>query len=332
MLSTVIIGAGGIADKHVKSLNRIPDVRVIGVIDPNPANAKKIAQQCGAPIIDDLNQVIDDADMIHLLTPPSKRVDYARLAMEKGRHVFCEKPVAVTLADAKILHDLALKNKVKFMTAFNMRFRPGYKILQDAVLSGKLGDIISVWIHRTGPGSGFKSSLGDSWRTDADLACGMTIESLSHDIDMIRGLGLEISGVSANTLASRADLPQFDNNTQAFMTLRGGGQVNICASWSSHLPFASRGVIGTRGTAIIEGSGFFDFTKFRMLCDDMEYEQVLKVNDPFDIESYYSENLHFINCLKNGREPEVTAENGLKALEISLAMLRSDREKRVIDL
>lgn len=332
MLKTVIIGAGHIAGKHVKSLNRISDVQVAGVIDPNPVNAANIASQCNAPVISDLRDVLAEIDMIHLLSPPSRRVEYARLAMEAKKHVFCEKPIAVSLADARQLCELADRNQVKFMTAFNMRFRPGYRMLQDAVLSGKLGEIIGIWIHRTGPGSGFKSSLGDTWRTDANLACGMTIESLSHDIDMIRGLGMEITGVSASTLASRADLPQFDNNTQAFMQLANGGQVNICASWSSHLPYGSRGVIGTKGTAVIEGSGFFDFINFRILCDDMQYEQSFKVNDPFDDESYYRENLHFIECLQQNRQPEVGAENGLKALEVSLAMLRSDREKCFIDI
>ncbi|MCL2069038.1 MAG: Gfo/Idh/MocA family oxidoreductase [Oscillospiraceae bacterium] len=320
-MNTAIIGAGNIGRKHTQALLRIPGVSIAGVLDPNPENARSVADLCGARVIDDISDILGHVHMIHLLSPPSKRVEYAGAAMRAQKHVFCEKPLASTAADGEKLRDLAKENNVFFMTAFNMRFRPGYLALQKDVLSGRLGEIISVWSHRVGPGSGFNAPMGDSWRTEPGLVCGMTVESLSHDIDMFRGLGLEIESVAAWVKGSRADLPEFDNNAHLLMRLKNGGSAVINASWSSHLPMSSRGVIGTKGSAVLEGSGFFDFTTYRVVTDSGE--ETIQMNDPFDNESYYTENLHFIECVKTGKPPEINADSGLAALKVSLAALKS---------
>jgi len=170
-LNTVIVGAGGIAQKHMEALARI-GVRIAAVLDPDETAARSLADKCGGRIIKKLDEALDEVQMIHLLSPPSKRLDYARTAMQAGKHVFCEKPMAVIIDDAKEMAKIAAKQKVLFMTGFNMRFRPGYVRLARDILGGKLGDIISVWIHRIGPGSGFNAPLGDSWRTDPNLVCG----------------------------------------------------------------------------------------------------------------------------------------------------------------
>ncbi len=329
-MKTVIIGAGGIAEKHAESINRLPNVKVAGVMDVKYENAKKIADICNSKVVSKLEEVLDEVQMIHLLTPPSKRLEYAEIALKAGKHVLCEKPIAVNMQDAQKLSDLAKENGVLFMTAFNMRFRPGYLKLQEDVLSGRLGDIISIWSHRIGPGSGFKTPLSESWRTDPNLVCGMTIESLSHDIDMFRGLGVEITSVSARVKGVRPELPSFDNNAQVVLGLNNGAGALIHASWASHLPMSSRGVIGTKGTAVVSGAGFFDFMEHRIKTQEMDNEQVTAINDPFDSKSYFEENKYFVECIENGKKPFITAENGVEALKVSLGILESSREQRLI--
>jgi myo-inositol 2-dehydrogenase/D-chiro-inositol 1-dehydrogenase len=332
MIKTAIIGAGGIAEKHAQAVNRLPDIKVISVLDINLNNAYKIAGLCNARVIDRIEDVLDEVDMIHLLTPPSRRLEYAETAMNAGKHILCEKPIAVSLEDAQKLTELSHKNNILFMTAFNMRFRKGYLKLQEDVLSGRLGEIVSIWIQRTGPGSGFRTPLRDSWRTDPELACGMSVESLSHDIDMIRGLGLEITSVFSWVKGTRADLPSFDNNAHVIMGLNNGGSAVVNASWDSHLPMSSRGVIGTKGTAVLSGRGFFDFMEYRIFTDGMEQEDVININDPFDAESYYEENKYFLECIQKNKKPCITAENGLEALKVSLAILESNKKRLPVEI
>jgi myo-inositol 2-dehydrogenase/D-chiro-inositol 1-dehydrogenase len=331
-LKTIIVGAGGIAQKHAEALTRIAGVEIAAVLDPRESNAKSLTEKYGGRVISGLEEALDDAGMIHLLTPPSKRLDYARLAIQAGKHIFCEKPIAASLNDAIEMKRLAHEAGVFFMTGFNMRFRPGYLMLREDVLSGKLGNIISVWSHRIGPGAGFNAPLGDSWRTEPGLVCGMTIESLSHDIDMIRGLGLEIEKVSAWVYGSRQDLPAFDNHAQVVLGLKGGRSGIINASWASHLPMSSRGVIGTKGSAAICGDGFFDFMDYRIKSEASAHEQIIRVNDPFDAESYYTENKHFIECIRTGTPPDIGAENGLESLRACLGIIESARTGKTVEL
>ena len=324
-IKTVFIGAGGIARKHVAALARIEGVKIEAILDPNENSARSLAERCGARVISRLEDVLDEVNIIHLLSPPSKRLDYVRIAAEAGKHIFCEKPISVGIKEAKEMAKIVKEKNILFSTGFNMRFRPGYLRLAKDVLEGKLGDIISVWIHRIGPGSGFRGPLGDSWRTDPNLVCGMTIESLSHDIDMIRGFNLEIETVSAWVKGGRADLPSFDNHAQIQMGLSGGRSALISASWASHLPMASRGVIGTKGTAAICGDGFFDFINYRIKTENMSHEEVVRMNDPFDDVSYYTENKHFIECVEKKEIPLIGIDNGLKALEVSHAILEASK-------
>jgi myo-inositol 2-dehydrogenase/D-chiro-inositol 1-dehydrogenase len=331
-LKTIIIGAGGIAQKHAEALMRIAGVEIAAVLDPRESNAKALAGKYGGRVISGIEEALDDVHMVHLLTPPSKRLDYARLAIRAGKHVFCEKPIAVALDDAIEMTRLAREADVFFMTGFNMRFRPGYLMLQEDVLSGRLGNIISVWSHRIGPGAGFNAPLGDSWRTEPGLVCGMTIESLSHDIDMIQGLGLEIEKVSAWIYGGRSDLPAFDNHAQVVLGLKGGRSGIINASWASHLPMSARGVIGTKGTAAVCGDGFFDFMDYRIKSEASDHEQIIRINDPFDAESYYMENKYFIECIRTNTPPDISAENGLKSLVVSLAIIESARTGKAVEL
>lgn len=75
---------------------------------------------------------------------------------------------------------------VCFMVGFTQRFRRGYKRLWEWMEQGKLGEVVQVYCFRIGPGPGSDGRLNESWRTAAGYVCGMTIESLSHDIDFLQ--------------------------------------------------------------------------------------------------------------------------------------------------
>jgi predicted dehydrogenase len=93
---------------------------------------------------------------------------------------------------------------------------------------------------------------------------------------------------------------------------------------------SSRGVLGTKGTAVLCGDGFFDFMDYRIKTAEMKHEEVIRINDPFDAESYYTENKHFVDCIKKGEQPLTDALNGLAALRISLGILESSRTGKVV--
>lgn len=328
MVNIAIVGAGGIAGKHVDCLQRIPNARIVGVIDIKRERAEAMAAANNAMVYDNLEDCLREVDLVYILTPPSFHRTLAVKAINAGKHVVCEKPISSTLKDAEIMVKTAREAKVKLMIAFNMRFRTGFGRLKKIFDSGELGNLVSFWSQRIGMGVG----QGYNWRTDPELMCGMSIESLSHDIDLIRWIAGDIVDVRANILASRADLPGFDNNANVVFSLANGGTAIIHASWSSHLGINSRGIVGTNGTAFVEGPGLWDLMNLHWQTEDMASEMIEIIDEPLDICSYLAENRHFIDCIMNDIQPTVTGEDGLAALRVSHAILASHRDKMVISL
>ena len=326
MVKIAIVGAGGIANRHVEAIKPIDDASIVAVVDVIKEKAVHLASLCDATAYESMEECLPEVDMVYILTPPSFHRELAVKAIEAGKHTVVEKPIAIELADAEAMVEAAGKANVKLMTAFNMRFRKGFVRLKETVRSGKLGDVINYWSQRLGMGV----SSGINWRTTKGLLCGMSIESLSHDIDMIRWLLGEIKDVRANVVESNKDLPGFDNSANIVLSLEDGGTAIIHASWSSHLGRNSRGIIGTKGTAMVEGNGLWDLTYFHLKTSDMENEIIEVINDKLDVNSYREESRHFIDCVKNDRQPTITGEDGLMALRISHAILTSHRENKVI--
>lgn len=331
-MKTIMIGAGGIAQPHAKAVNEL-GITIAGVLDPNPENAGKMAEKYGAKVIGDISEMIDEVDMIHLVTPPSERLQYVRAAAEAGKHIMIEKPIAITVDDAEKIIACVKKHGVKLLVDFNHRFRDGYRLLKEAVDSGRLGNVISVYAQRLGAGAGFYKGWKPGWRTNPGLMCGMSIESVSHDIDMLLQLIPGVESINANLLGTVEELPDFDNNASVTFTTKGGGIGSIYASWTSHLGYSARGVLGSKGSAMLSGDDLWDFNEFTIKTEDMEFPEVTLVGERFATtayESYLRINRHFKECIERDEEPMITGNDGLRALVFSRAILDSAKAGKAV--
>ncbi len=331
MLKTAIIGAGAIAHSHVQALNTLGNVEVIGVLDVNRENAQRIAVKCNSRVIDRIEDILDKVDMVHVLTPPSTHKDYVLKAVHAKVPVLVEKPIAIDEADAREMIRASKNNRVKLLVGFSHRYRTGYVRLAELVRGGTLGNIINCFSYRLGVGTGFPGyKTGQNWRKDPKFVCGMTIESLSHDIDMLRGLAGEIADVRATTLGTMAELPQFDNNASVAITFTSGAIGVLHASWMSHLGLRTLGVIGSKGSAFLEGDNLWEFQRLRVKTAEMECEIVHNINDHFDNRAFVEENRHFVECILKDMEPATNGDDGLAALQVSHAILKSHCENTVV--
>lgn len=328
MVNIAMIGAGGISKAHAEALKRIGDANIVAVCDVDAQRAEGLAASCGAQAFTDPEACMKEAELVYILTPPSFHKDIAVSAMEQGKHVMIEKPISISLEDAEAIADTAARLNRKAMVGFNMRFRPGYNKLKKLLEEGVLGPVLSYWSQRMGMGS-----QGGTWRTNRKQMSGFTVESISHDIDMIRWLsGSEVASVSGSVANSRSDLPGYDDNCQAVLRMKNGQTASIQASWSSFLEFNTRGIVGLDGTAMIGGKGTWNFDTFRYKTRGMESETVESFDDPLNAEAYYEQNVHFIDCVKNDKTPLMTAVDGFKVLRVSQAILASHRENRTVVL
>lgn len=322
MLKTIIIGAGGIAAQHCEAMKKL-GVEIIGIYDINTDRAKELAARYGSKAVEDLEAEMTRADMVHILTPPSKRTAYVEMAAAKGKHILMEKPAAVTLEDAEAMEACVRKYGVQCMMAFTQRFRKGYRIVKELLDAGKIGDVVQAFCLRVGPGPGFSGTLQDSWRTDRKFVCGMAIESLSHDIDFLRSLVGDIVQVSGKVKGTVAALPEFDNNVDAVLTFANGAVGTLTASWSSHIPYNIKGLIGTKGSVFLQGDDIWDNTKVMISLSDKD-SRTESLDDIFqEGEGYLEENRVFVDCIERGIAVPCDLSVGRKVLEISRKILET---------
>lgn len=148
-----IIGCGGIANgKHLPSLSKLSNVELVAFCDIIPESAEKAAAKYGiegALVCEDYKEVLQDAsiDIVHVLTPNISHAEITIAALEAGKHVMCEKPMAKTAEDAKRMVETAKRTGKKLTIGYNNRFRPDSQHLKNVCAEGELGHIYFAKAH-----------------------------------------------------------------------------------------------------------------------------------------------------------------------------------------
>ena len=145
-----IIGCGGIANgKHMPSLSRVPNARMVAFCDIIPERAEAAAKKYGTPdakVYTDYKELLKDEsiEVVHVLTPNREHADISIDALYAGKHVMCEKPMAKTAADAKRMLDAAKATGKKLTIGYQHRQKPQSQFAKQYVASGELGEIYYV--------------------------------------------------------------------------------------------------------------------------------------------------------------------------------------------
>lgn len=179
-----IVGAGGMARYHVPGF-RSAGADVIALADPNPAAREKTAATHGVPLtyasLDEMLARHGDLDAVSILTPNKFHAPLVIQALKAGKHVFCEKPPALSAADTKMMAETAAKAGLHLQFNFNNRARPESMALMEYIRAGEVGTINSiqaVWARRYGiPGFG-------GWFTDKSVSGGGPVIDLLHMLDL----------------------------------------------------------------------------------------------------------------------------------------------------
>lgn len=142
-----IIGCGGIANnKHMPSLAKLPQVEMVAFCDIIEERARKAAQDFGVPgalVCTDYKELLSrkDIDVVHVLTPNKQHSFITVDALEAGKHVMCEKPMAINSAEAKKMLDAARRTGKKLTIGYQNRFKPETQYLKKCIENGDLGEI-----------------------------------------------------------------------------------------------------------------------------------------------------------------------------------------------
>lgn len=324
-----MIGAGGIARTHAGHLRGMDGVRITAVADPVLERAEALAAECGAQAHTELEPVLDEVDVVYVCSPPTTHRAQVEAAAAAGKHLYIEKPIATTLEDGRAIAAAVSSGSVRAMVGFNNRFRPAFRRWRGLMCGGELGSPLTAWIVRMAPSTPAPNA---NWRTTPGLLCGITIESAAHDIDLVRWAFGEVVSVTGATASSLPELEGFDDSLSAVLRVEDGPAVSLAVSWSSAVSTSSRGVVGTDGAACLMGPDMWRLTELRWArSGEPETVETVDPVEGADL-GYRAASEHFVACLREDREPEVTAHDGLAALEVSLALLASAHDGRTVEL
>lgn len=321
-----LLGAGRIGKVHAKAVTGNPDAVLIAVADALPAAAEAIAGQYGCQVrtIEEI-ETAKDIDAVVICTPTDTHADLIERFSRAGKAVFCEKPIDLDIERVRACIKVVTETKGKLMVGFNRRFDPHFKAVRKAIDEGRIGEVEMVTITSRDPGA----PPIDYIKRSGGIFRDMTI----HDFDMARFLlGEEPVSVCA-TAAVLVDQAigaagDFDSVSVILQTA-SGKQAIISNSRRATYGYDQRiEVHGSKGMVCAENQRPVSIE----IANGDGYTRP-PLHDFFMTrytEAYANEIAGFIAAVETGAPLLPSGADGLAALEIADAALRSVKEKRQV--
>ncbi len=211
MLNIGVLGAGHLGKIHLKLLQQSNHYNLVGFYDPFQENAKKVAKEFGYTLFDSIESLIDAVDVVDIVTPTLSHFDCAKLAIEKGKHIFIEKPITNTLQEAEAIRTLASQKHVRGQVGHVERFNPAFTAVKD-----RIDTPMFIEAHRL--------SEFNPRGTDVPVVLDLMI----HDIDIILSLVKSpVKNVHASGISVISETPDIAN---ARIEFENGCVANLTAS------------------------------------------------------------------------------------------------------
>jgi UDP-N-acetylglucosamine 3-dehydrogenase len=333
MVKVAVIGYGQIGPTHIDAYKQLADVEIAAVCDLDENRAKAAQEKSGAGLcVTDYHEILKrpDIDIISVCIPTYLHAELTIKAAAAGKHVFCEKPMAMRLEDAEAMIEACERANVKLGLGFCRRFDNQWLKMAEIVHSGILGDQIIWRSYATGRGA------PTPWFFNREQGGGPFVDGAVHNYDFAELMLGKVTRVSANLKTLRSGTTAKDTGT-AIIDYEKGHQLTMAWSWA--LPAGVRGA----GSQEIFGSK-------ATLCFSNPAPDVIKVPEgthalyvstgpnagqafPYERNNMYVDELrHFVDCVKSGATPKVGGENGVNALRVALAVLEAGDTGNTITL
>ncbi|MDR3706719.1 MAG: Gfo/Idh/MocA family oxidoreductase [Capsulimonadaceae bacterium] len=323
-LNIAIIGCGGIAQTHINYLKKIPGVTIVAGADINPAALDRMKSAHGVTALyEDFNVMLKKEgakiDAVSVCTPNGVHHDAAIAASQAGKHVICEKPMAMNAKQAQEMADAAKKAGKEFVIGFQHRYEPRSKVLRDMIADGVFGKILYVRaqaLRRRGipnwgvfgqkalQGGGPLIDIGVHILETAHSIIG-TPKPVSATGNTFTFLGNKESSVVSQWAGWDWKTYTVEDFAAGMIRFDTGALLTLEASFVAHIDhdIFNLQIFGEKGGAIWDGTQIFtDFNDY-----------MVNVTPPFigkwDIWDYKIR--HFVEVARDGRKNEAPAEHGV---------------------
>lgn len=329
-LNVGIIGAGRIGQVHAKSITyHIPQAKIVAISDIYYEGAKKVAESLGIPnAYEDYHEILNnpEIDAVLICSSTDTHADIAVEAAEAGKHIFCEKPVDLTVAKIKKVIAAVEKAGVKLQIGFNRRYDHNFAEIKRLANDGKLGKLQTIKITSRDP----EPPSIDYVKVSGGIFLDMTV----HDFDMARFIGGEVEEVYANAAVTVDEaIGEAGDVDTALIALKfKNGAIGVidncrkaCYGYDQRLE-----VFGTGGQASAANDTPTNVSYINEkgnMTDKPLYFFLERY-----MQSFTDEMTEFINAVQNDEQTKTTVNDGLEALRLGLAAKLSVKEHRPVKL
>ncbi len=327
-LKFVVAGLGRIGKIHLENLLEMENIEVVAIMDPLVEAQEYAKRKNISNIVATYEELLAiPFDAVVICSPTDSHANYVELAAQAGKHIFCEKPLDLSLSRVIQVLDVVKESGVKLMLGFNRRFDKEFKKVQQLVKKGAIGDPHIVKITSRDPGAPSVNYIKQSG--------GLFLDMTIHDFDMARFVvGKEIDEVYAKGAVLIDDeIGKAGDIDTAVITLTytDGTMALIDNSREAAYGYDQRiEVFGSKG--MVQGNN--NFHDSHQLYTEQGIQGALPLNfflERYD-EAYKTEMLDYIKSLEEGKEVPVGGEDGLQSLKIGLAAIKSILEKRPVKI
>lgn len=311
-IGVAVIGAGFWGKNHARVFNELEETELLAVCDINAERAKIVAKQFGAKAYRETRRMLKrkDVEAVSVCTWSTSLAKEALKALKAGKHVLVEKPMAANSKQAEELLKTAEKEGLHLSIGFLMRFIPGVQYIKKAIESKTIGELVCATAKRV---SQWPERIGD---------VGVVKDLAIHDIDVARYLfGNDPIAVYAKTGSMKHKL--FEDYAHIMLTFEGGKNAFIESNWLT--PYKTRLLVVTGSEVILK----IDYITQELTVEDAK--ETVQPRIPWQ-EPLKLELQHFANCILGKEKPLITGVDGLKALKIAEAVLKSSKTGKLVKI
>jgi predicted dehydrogenase len=323
-----LIGAGGFGSYTAELIDRQPEIELVGVADTDLDKASRLGNDRGLPFWADHRALLDECacDAVAIVTTHSTHRDIAVDTAAAGRHIFCEKTMAITVADCHDMVEAADAHRVKLMVGHKRRFRPASVAMKRALTTEGLGRPLAVNVRGF-----FGRRIEGFWR-DRTLCGGLLYWAGVHDVDTLRCLFGDVASVYAVLGPKvRPEASDQEDAISVALTFKSGMlgslQVSTCYPMANYQTAFGFDIVCEGGGVSYDPQ---DLTVTTQLEDQAPSVVRLEHNSPDG--AYDKEWSSFAAWVLRNEPPVLTGEDGLRCVETLQAAYLSAATGTRIDL
>jgi UDP-N-acetylglucosamine 3-dehydrogenase len=311
-LGVAVVGTGFWGKNHARVFKELDETELLAVCDIDAERAKNVAEQFNVKAYTSIGKMLQrkDIEAVSICTWSTNLARGALMALKAEKHVLVEKPMAANVKQAEKLLESAEEKGLHLTVGFLMRFIPGIQHIKDAIEDKMIGNLVCATAKRV---SEWPERIGD---------VGVVKDTAIHDIDITLYLfGEEPIAVYAKTGSMKRK--KFEDYAQIMLTFESGKSAFIESNWLT--PYKTRTLVVTGSKAIM---------KLDYITQELTIEDAKETIQPRYLwqEPLKLELRHFADCVLKKEKPLITGTDGLKALQIAEAALKSSATNRMIKL